>query len=172
MVAFTHQLFSPEPFSTAIEIVSKFLPKKNRGQNARQTQSHWLVALLSRDDWVFTPSLVKSRFFMLYCKKQTNIFYYVASQASERCIVQKATMSPVFFTATVTSVFFTLYCKKQQHRVYFIRCTALSNGNDCIVLHNATTMIVSYGMIMAIIVRTQLTTVAICKQSIARDATT
>jgi hypothetical protein len=45
VVDFTHQPFSILTFSTTIEIVSDFLPKKNEVENAQHTQSCWLVAL-------------------------------------------------------------------------------------------------------------------------------
>jgi hypothetical protein len=45
--------FFPSIFP-ATKIASKFLPQRNEVKNARQMQSHWLVALLSHDNWVFS----------------------------------------------------------------------------------------------------------------------
>ena len=84
--------------------------------------------------------------FMLNCKKQTNIFYYVASQASKRCIVQKATM---------TSVFFTLCRKKQWQQVYFL-CHITRSGDI-----KGVCFVVSQGR--------EWLAIAICKLSIARS---
>ena len=76
MFGFIHQPFFIKPFSTAIEVVSIFLPRKNGDQNAHHTLSHWLVALLLRHDSLrkrilchIARSNDDNWFLTLYCKK-------------------------------------------------------------------------------------------------------
>jgi hypothetical protein len=72
--------FSLRTFPSEIEIVSKFLPKKKEVKNAHHTRSRWLVASLSRDDWVFTPSLMIAYFLCCIAGSDDieSIFFFVS----------------------------------------------------------------------------------------------
>jgi hypothetical protein len=66
-------------------IVSKILPQKKEIKNARQTQSHWLMALLSHDNWVFMP-LLASAYFLCCIARSNNIdsIFFVVLQGCEQ----------------------------------------------------------------------------------------
>jgi hypothetical protein len=67
-------IFPFDFFPTRSRLSQKFYVEKREVQNACHTQSRWLAALLSHDEKIFTLSLARA-YFMLYCKKQTNIIF-------------------------------------------------------------------------------------------------
>jgi hypothetical protein len=122
-----HQLFfSFKLFSTVIEIVSKCLPQRNEVKNARQTQSHWLVALFSCNDWVFTPLLARAYF--LCCIARSNnmesIFFVILQGHKQLATIAICKLSIIrsndkdervfYFVSNARAMrttIFTLYCK-------------------------------------------------------------
>ncbi len=103
MVGLTHHSFSVKSFSTAIEVVSIFFLKKNRGQNASRT--HWLVTSFLHDDSAFMPESI----FWLYRKKQRHWYFFVVLQGCK------------------------LLASRWWGQLYFLCCITRSNNKECIL---------------------------------------
>ncbi len=99
-------------FRPFFNLVSKILPRKKEGQNARQTQSRWLVASLLRDHSAFMPLLARA----FFCHTRSNDIDIsccrIAMSEQFYCHSQEKRWRGGFF--------YTSYRKKQLRRAYFL----------------------------------------------------
>ncbi len=110
-------LFFLQTFSPRSRLSWNFYLKKKEEENARHTQSCWLVALLSCNNWVFTPLLMRAYF--CYITRSNNIdTIFVVLRGCEQlvivicdCWLQEAT--------TTTIIFVMLYCNGQETMTTF-----------------------------------------------------
>ncbi len=117
-----HQLFPPLNLFHWDQDCLKSFTSKTEIKNARHTQSHWLVALLSWDNWAFTPLLARVYFCCIARSDDINIFSVISWGREQlaswyaNCLLQEAMMTTIIFFHVVSQAskwayIFMSYCK-------------------------------------------------------------